>query len=208
MGVLKACIVITGGPCAGKTVTVSEVKEDLERHGYHVLLFNECATELILGGIKPFGDNSISVFDFQHEVLNLQRYKEKRYFDIVKKFPEDTKCIILMDRGILDSKAYLGEELWNELLIKNNLKEEDLTNQYDLVIDLQTVAAEIKNKYNTTTNVARFEDPDNAIDVDKKTFEAWKDSKNFRVVEATEVIEEKVSQVLNIIHNFLDTNEK
>ena len=41
-----------------------------------------------------------------------------------------------------------------------------------------------------------------------KTFEAWKDSKNFRVVEATEVIEEKVSQVLNIIHNFLDTNEK
>ena len=208
MGVLKACIVITGGPCAGKTVTVEYVKKDLESLGYHVLLINESATELILGGIRPFGENALPVYDFQNEVMNLQRYKEKRYFDIVKKFPEDTKCIILMDRGILDSKAYLGEELWNELLIKNNLKEEDLTNQYDLVIDLQTVAAEIKNKYNTTTNVARFEDPENAIDVDQKTYEAWKNIKNFRVVEATEVIEEKVSQVLNIIHDFLDMNEK
>ena len=54
MGVLKKCIVITGGPCAGKTVTVLEIKDYLETLGYHVLLLNECATELILGGIKPF----------------------------------------------------------------------------------------------------------------------------------------------------------
>ena len=65
MGVLKANIVLTGGPCAGKTTTIAKVKEDLENLGYHVLLLNECATEIINGGIRPFGDNQVSVFDFQ-----------------------------------------------------------------------------------------------------------------------------------------------
>ena len=72
MGVLKANIVLTGGPCAGKTTTISCVKEDLESLGYHVLLLNECATELINGGIRPFGSGAIPVFDFQNEILNLQ----------------------------------------------------------------------------------------------------------------------------------------
>ncbi len=205
MGVLKACIVITGGPCAGKTVTVDYVKKDLESMGYHVLLFNESATELILGGIRPFGENALSVYDFQNEVLNLQRYKEKRYFDIVSKYPDDTKCIILIDRGILDSKAYLGSsELFTKLLTENGMKEEGLADHYDLVIHLQTVAADIKNKYNTSTNEARFEDPDGAIDIDNRICEVWKNTNNFQVVEATDVIEEKVSQVISIIHDFLD----
>ncbi len=205
MGVLKASIVITGGPCAGKTVTVEYVKKDLESLGYHVLLINESATELILGGIRPFGENALPVYDFQNEVMNLQRYKEKRYFDIVSKYPDDTECIILIDRGILDSKAYLGSsELFTKLLNQNNLKEEGLADHYDLVIHLQTVAADIKNKYNTSTNAARFEDPDSAIDVDNRICEVWKDTNNFQIVEATDAIDEKISQVLNIVHNFLN----
>ena len=148
MGVLKANIVLTGGPCAGKTTTIAKVKEDLENLGYHVLLLNECATEIINGGIRPFGDNQVSVFDFQNEILNLQIFKEKRFLDIISKLPEDTKCIILSDRGIMDSKAYLGSELFTKLLDQNNLKEDDLGQQYDMVIHLVTVAANNQNKYN------------------------------------------------------------
>ena len=36
--------------------------------------------------------------------------------DIVSKLPDDTECIILSDRGIFDSQAYLGEEIFNKLL--------------------------------------------------------------------------------------------
>lgn len=204
MGVLKANIVLTGGPCAGKTTTTKSVKEYLEKLGYHVLLLNECATELINGGIKPFGEGAVSVFDFQNEILNLQLYKEKRYLDIVNKLPNDIKCIILSDRGILDSKAYLGEELFTKLLNQNNLKESDLGDQYDLVIHMVTVATDIKNKYNTTTNSARFEDADEAIDLDKRTSEAWKNHRNLKVVEATDIIEEKIANVEFIIKEFLD----
>ena len=203
MGKLKANIVLTGGPCAGKTTTITCVKEDLENLGYHVLLLNECATELINGGIKPFGKNSIPV-DFQNEILNLQLYKEKRYFDIIKKLPEETECIILSDRGILDSKAYLGQELFTKLLEKNNLKEEELGQQYDMVIHMVTVATDIKSKYNTSTNSARFEDAEEAVGLDKRTNDAWKSHKNLKVIEATEFIDEKVENVKNLIHEFLN----
>ncbi len=204
MGVLKANIVLTGGPCAGKTTTISCVKEDLESLGYHVLLLNECATELINGGIRPFGTGAIPVFDFQNEILNLQLYKEKRYLDIVKKLPDDVECIILSDRGILDSKAYLGQEMFTKLLDKNGLKEEDLGKQYDLVIHMVTVASDIKNKYNTTTNTARFEqDPEEAIGVDIRTQDAWKNHNNLKMIEATEVIEDKIGKVIDLIHEFL-----
>lgn len=204
MGVLKASIVLTGGPCAGKTTTIAKVKEDLEKNGYYVLLLNECATELINGGIKPFGENAISVFDFQNEVMNLQLYKEKRYFDIIKKLPDETKCVILIDRGIIDSKAYLGAELFTKLLDYNNLKEEELGLQYDMVIHMVTVATEVLNKYNTSTNSARFEDATEAIDLDKRTNEAWKKHPNLKVIEATEVIDEKINNVITLIHNYLD----
>ncbi len=204
MGVLKASIVFTGGPCAGKTTTIEAVKEDLENKGYYVLHLNECATELINGGIRPFGENALSVFDFQNEVLNLQLYKEKRYFDIVKKFPDDKECIILIDRGILDNKGYLGSELFSQLLQKNNLKEEHIAEHYDMVIHMVTVATEVRNKYNTSTNSARFENPEEAIDLDKRISEVWKNSKNFKLIEATDVIEEKISEVLSLIHDFLN----
>ena len=204
MGLLKANIVLTGGPCAGKTTTIACVKEYLEGLGYHVLLLNECATELINGGIRPFGENQIPVFDFQNEILNLQLYKEKRYMDIISKLPNDTNCIILSDRGILDSKAYLGQELFTKLLDKNGLRESDLGHQYDLVIHMVTVATDIKNKYNKATNTARFEDADEAIDLDKRTSDAWKNHKNVKVIEATEVIDEKIEKVKNLISDFLN----
>ena len=203
MGVLKASIVLTGGPCAGKTTTIANVKDYLEGLGYHVLLLNECATELINGGIRPFGDNQIPVFDFQNEIMNLQLYKEKRYLDIIDKLPEDTECIILSDRGILDSKAYLGDELFTKLVNQNNLKEEDLGKRYDMVIHMVTVASDVKNRYNTTTNTARFENADEAIDLDKRTSKVWSKHNNFKVIEATEVIDEKIENVKNIIYEFL-----
>ena len=205
MGVLKANIVLTGGPCAGKTTTIAKVKEDLENLGYHVLLLNECATEVINGGIRPFGDNQVSVFDFQNEVLNLQLFKEKRYLDIIDKLPEDTNCIILSDRGIMDSKAYLGSELFTKLLDQNNLKEEDLGHQYDMIIHLVTVATNNQNKYNTSTNSARFEeDIYEVIDLDRRTNEVWQKHKNLKRVEATGTIEEKIEKVIDIIHDYLE----
>ena len=79
MGKLVAKIVLTGGPCAGKTTTITKIEEHLIEKGYHVLVVNECATEMIQCGIRPFGENAATEYDFENEILNLQLYKEKRY---------------------------------------------------------------------------------------------------------------------------------
>ena len=47
-------IVITGGPCAGKTTAMSWIQSNLARLGYRVLFVPETATELITGGGAPW----------------------------------------------------------------------------------------------------------------------------------------------------------
>ena len=203
MGKLVAKIVLTGGPCAGKTTTITKIEEHLIEKGYHVLVVNECATEMIKGGIRPFGDNKTNVYDFENEILNLQLYKEKRYKDFLSKYPDDTKIIILYDRGSVDIKAYLGEDNYNKMLEENNLDNDELLNEYDLVIHMTTVAAETENKYSNATNKARFEEAKEAIDLDKRTNEAWSKHKNLKVAPVCDLLDEKINIVIGYVDELL-----
>ena len=203
MGKLVAKIVLTGGPCAGKTTTITKIEEHLIEKGYHVLVVNECATEMIKGGIRPFGDNKSTVYDFENEILNLQLYKEKRYKDFLSKYPDDTKIIILYDRGSVDIKAYLGEDNYNKMLEENNLDNDELLNEYDLVIHMTTVAAETENKYSNATNKARFEEAKEAIDLDKRTNEAWSKHKNLKVAPVCDLLDEKINIVIGYVDELL-----
>ena len=47
-------IVITGGPCAGKSTAMSWVQNVFTQMGYTVLFVPETATELINGGVAPW----------------------------------------------------------------------------------------------------------------------------------------------------------
>ena len=47
-------IVITGGPCAGKTTALSWIMNSFTEKGYVVLIVPETATELINGGVAPW----------------------------------------------------------------------------------------------------------------------------------------------------------
>ena len=207
MGNLIAKIVLTGGPCAGKTTTISRIEEHLIEKGYHVLVLNECATEMIKAGIRPFGDNAATVYDFENEVLNLQLYKEKRYNDFLSKYDDDTKIVILYDRGTVDVKAYLGEENYIKMLIENNLTHENLINEYDMVIHMITVAADMENRYSNSNNTARFEDSKEAIDLDKRTSDAWKEHNNLKVVPVCELLEEKINLAINYVDELLKEKE-
>lgn len=208
MGNLIAKIVLTGGPCAGKTTTIDRIEEHLREKGYHVLVLNECATEMIKGGIRPFGLHAASVYDFENEVLNLQLYKENRYKDFLKNYRDDEKIIILYDRGTVDVKAYLGDVNYNKMLEENNLKHEDLLNEYDLVVHMITVAADMENRYSNSNNTARFEDSQEAIDVDNKISKAWQGHHNLKVVPVCETLEEKIEKTIKIVDDLLMAKEK
>jgi len=207
MGKLVAKIVLTGGPCAGKTTTITKLEEHLVERGYHVLVLNECATEIIKGGIRPFGDYKASVYDFENEILNLQLFKEKRYKDFIRRYDDDTKVIILYDRGTVDIKAYLGEENYKQMLKENHLNNKELLDEYDLVIHMITVATETENKYSNASNKARFEEASEAIDLDKRTSEAWSKHKNLKVAPVCDLLEEKINIVIGYVDELLNSIE-
>ena len=72
-------IVITGGPCSGKSTMLNLIENTFKEKGYKVLIVSETATELIRGGISPLGGKE-NMFIFQDYLLNLQLKKEEADF--------------------------------------------------------------------------------------------------------------------------------
>ena len=79
-------IVITGGPCAGKTTAMSWIQNAFTKMGYAVLFVDETATQLITGGAAPW--LSTSNRDFQLQLLQLQQAKENGFMEIGKTIKE------------------------------------------------------------------------------------------------------------------------
>ena len=61
-------IVLTGGPCAGKTKSLNFIKEKFENEGKQVFVINETATELMSEG---FDFNSNSTLDIQKSIFEV-----------------------------------------------------------------------------------------------------------------------------------------
>ena len=62
-------IVITGGPCAGKSTALSWIQEEYTKLGYCVLFISETATDLITAGLSK--NNITSAFEFQNHQICL-----------------------------------------------------------------------------------------------------------------------------------------
>ena len=98
-------LVLTGGPCSGKTTGLATIEQELTNRGYYILIIPETATELISTGIRPFG-NSLEVLPFQYLVFEKQLHKEELYRKVATMLSAD-KIVIIHDRGIIDNKSYV-----------------------------------------------------------------------------------------------------
>jgi thymidylate kinase len=76
-------IVITGGPCSGKTTGLARLKRMLEDRGYKVLVSPESATKLIEAGM-PLGE--LPMIEFQEEILLDILAQEDRIFSIAARY--------------------------------------------------------------------------------------------------------------------------
>lgn len=50
-------IVLTGGPCAGKTTAFQRIENEFTEKGYKVFVMKESTTEMMDSGVRPFGTN-------------------------------------------------------------------------------------------------------------------------------------------------------
>ncbi len=198
-------IVLTGGPCAGKTTALKNIKEYLQSKNILVITVPESATELILNGINPW---SVPVYNFQDLVLEKQYSKETIAESYAKIFAKDEEtCVIIYDRGIIDNKAYLeNNDDFTKLLKNANLNEIDILDSYDIVLDLLSTATCKKEVYNLL-NEARMEDVNTAVEVDRRTTKAWIHHRNLNIIPSTISLEEETKLILEIIDNFLNNKQ-
>ena len=188
-------IVLTGGPCAGKTTAMNWIQNNFVKQGYKVIFIPETATELITSGFAPW-DTRTSV-DFQEILLKLQLEKEKIYEEAAKKLPND-KILLVCDRGIMDNKAYMSKKEFNVLLKNNNLNEIKLRDSYAAVFHLVTAAKGAKDYYNLD-NEARTETIDEAARLDDALISAWTGHPHLRIIDNSTDFDEKMKRLMREI---------
>ena len=53
----------------------------------------------------------LNLIKFQELILQYQYQKEKIYEEAAASLDDDAKCVIIYDRGLLDNKAYINQQL-------------------------------------------------------------------------------------------------
>ena len=197
-------IVITGGPCAGKTTAMSWIQNAFTQKGYTVLFVPETATELITGGVAPWtcGTNG----EYQKCQLRLQLDKEK-VFEQAAKTMDVSKVLIVCDRGALDNKAYMDNLEFAQVLNYLETNEIELRDNYDAIFHLVTAAKGAEEFYTTANNSARTETVDEAATLDNKLISAWTGHPHLRVIDNTSNFEDKMKRLITEISSFLGEPE-
>ena len=171
-------IVLTGGPCGGKTTLAGMLPCDA--------VIPEIASAVLRDGYR-YGSPEL-----QMEIYRRQLIAEERH---------GTKGIVILDRGTLDGAAYYGGiEKWC-CLVRTTYERE--LSRYDIVIHLETSA--YLSTYSCNTNPYRSEKPDVALKVDRKIGEVWSGHPRRHRFGGT--LEEKKAAVLDIIGSVRQAQE-
>lgn len=193
-------IVITGGPCAGKTTAMSWIQKHFSKLGYTVLFVPETATELITGGVAPWtcGTNA----DYQKCQMELQLKKEELFVRAASTMPKE-KLLIVCDRGALDNKAYMNDAEFASVLESLGCNEVTLRDDYDAVFHLVTAAKGAEQFYTTANNAARTESVAEAAALDDKLIAAWTGHPHLRIIDNATEFEDKLKRLMAEIYHFL-----
>lgn len=180
-------IVLTGGPCAGK----STLAEMLARAYQHSLInVPEAASLLFTGGFPRF-ENQESTRATQRAIYRVQLELEHSYG---AQFPNRS---LVLDRATIDGAAYWPEGPDAFFKIMGTTLETELA-RYSCVIYLES-AAEKDYEIHRNTNPNRREDWQQAKLLDRETFRLWSKHPSFIVIPNKRSFALKVSEVLAVV---------
>lgn len=199
-------IVLTGGPCAGKTTALGYISEKLMDRGYRVFLAPEVATMFIAGGVSDISEiaekDPEKYFLIEKEMVKMQMDFRKGFRALAGIFP-DEKSVIIYDRGPMDMSAYMDDGYFEALLDEEKMTLHDARDSFDGVIHLVTAAIGAEEFYTDENNKARRENLEEAKLADKKTMNAWIGHPHLRVIDNSTGFEMKIKRTMNAISRVL-----
>jgi hypothetical protein len=195
-------VVLTGGPCAGKTSCLHAIRE---RFGENVITAPEAAT-LVLGcGFPPPGHERIHctedewVRSFQGAILSIQQAIEASF----ERLAQNCRVrLIVCDRGVLDGAAYWpgGRAAF---LHHFGFSLEDCFARYQSVLHLQSLAESHPHLYGPAGNVIRYEDGTVALRIERAVRAAWEEHPGLIVISGEMELQSKIARVLEHIRDML-----
>ena len=194
-------IVVTGGPCSGKTSALNLIREIYAQKGYTAIFVPETATEMMTGGLYPW--NCGGNVNFQRCLVELQQTKE-RMFRRAALTMEGEHVLVFCDRAAFDNRAYMTEEEFQWILSDLGTDEETLRHSYDAVFHMTSVACGSDALYSSATNVTRYEDRDGAAKVDRATLAGWQGHPYLRVIPLADTFDEKMEILIRELDAFLE----
>ena len=199
-------IVLTGGPCAGKTTALVRIIEHFSNLGFKVFTVPEVPTLYSQGGWSYLTPNHDLYYEGELAILRTQLALEDSFMRLAETCTKPT--FVVCDRGTLDISAYIAPEMWEELCGLCGTSTNEMRKRYDAVLHLVSAADGAEQYYTTATNSTRYEQANEeglriARDLDKKVNRAWTGHPHLRVINNHDDFDTKLRRVLKEISNVL-----
>lgn len=200
-------VVLTGGPCAGKTTAKALILERFSPQ-VNVVCLPELASMTFKSGIKI----DPSSYSFEELVLFTKEFvaMQIRVEDYFEQLSRNNKGVTLMicDRGACDTFGYCSAEVRAKVLQELGLTFHDLSSKrYDMVLHLVSCANGAAQFYNND-NEARFESVEEAVECDIRIQNVWKSHPSFYIINNSHTgFQEKMHKVVNAVGHFIGVPE-
>jgi hypothetical protein len=102
-------IVLSGGPCAGKTTAADEIKRVFEKKGFKVMIVPEAAKILVESGAMILMDRLTADERIQFQTLIVKQVLHFEDYFVRLAEMSGLPSIVVCDRGTLDVQAYMGK---------------------------------------------------------------------------------------------------
>ena len=195
-------IVLTGGPCAGKTTALVRIIEHFSNLGFKVFTVPEVPTMYSQGGWSYLTTNRDLYYEGELAILQTQLALEDSFMRLAETCTKP--AFVVCDRGTLDISAYIAPEMWEEITGKCDTCTNKLRERYDAVLHLVSAADGAEQYYTTATNATRYEQANEeglriARELDKKVIQAWTGHPHLRVINNHDDFDNKIKRVLTEI---------
>ncbi|CAL2044150.1 unnamed protein product [Caenorhabditis brenneri] len=194
-------IVLTGGPCGGKTTAQVRLATFFENLGWKVFTVPETATILLGGRVKFSELDAEQSYIFQRDLLATMHQIENTFFNQASAI-KDRNVLIICDRGCMDPSAYSSVEDWHRMLRDLKFDEFDLRcSRYDQIAHLVTAADGAAKYYTLANNATRSEGIEHAMEMDKRTRSVWIGHPYMDIIDNknTSNFDDKVNKLIQVV---------
>lgn len=195
-------IVLTGGPCAGKTTALARIVEHFSDLGFAVYTVPEAPTLFTNAGVNFLTSNQGLFYHSELKLMQFQLMMEDSICSIASRCGQP--ALVVCDRGAMDLRAYMTREMWQRILDGLGTAPVELRDaRYDAVVHMATAAKGAEKYYTLANNAARSESPELARAIDDRLIMAWTGHPHLRVVGNDCTFDEKMNRVLKEIAHVL-----